>query len=93
MAAKADLSLLKIEVKQDEEEVMDGVYVMRIGCHYEGTSETVVKFLYVVQSRRDLDLSIHRHKAKPRSPGTIEGAFVIDALYQRKDLSNLPVAP
>lgn len=93
MAAKTGLSINKIEVKEDEEEMTDGVYQMKIGGTYDAPSAAVVQFLYLTQSKGGaLDVSLYSHKPKLREPGVVEGMFVMDCAYRRKDLSKLPPA-
>ena len=93
MATKTGLTINKIEVKEDEELMTDGVYQMKISGTYDAPSAAVVKFLYLAQSKGGaLDVSLYSHKPKLREPGMVEGSFIMDCAYRRKDLSKLPPA-
>lgn len=89
IAGKSSLRLLKREAEGDEEQLGDAdVYQFRIACTFEGTSESLLLFLFATQKQGALDVSYLKSEPNKRrsTEGIINGRFTVDCAYRRQKM-------
>ena len=95
LASKVGLRILNQEEDSPEKQLGDsGVYQFKIGCTYEGTGESLLKFLYESQSAPGLSLDVSYLRFEPHRKlardGIINGRFTVDCAYRRQQEAKAP---